>query len=86
MKGKRRFRIIDIQSIPGRTDMIAVIEPVGGCKLASGSLFSPEILGEWRFTSIGQFEPIDPTREPATMLVGIEGPNCLKNGMELIEK
>ena len=79
-----KFEIVDVMSVPGRKDVLAVLKVISGdVSLASDSLSSPQLSGQWRIISTLTSNPA--MLNALQVAVGLDGPLGLLPGMELVE-
>lgn len=82
---RNSFEVVELMSVPGRKDMIAVLKVIAGdIYSVHGTLSCPSLAGNWRVTSVLTSTPTlnDITR----VAVGLDGPPGLVPGMLLSDK
>lgn len=80
MKTVNTFEVVELMSVPGRKDKLAVLRVLSGSPFqVQGALKSPQVGGTWRVTSALPSQSPDPTR----VAVGLDGPAGLTTGMLL---
>ncbi len=79
--------VIDVVSVPGRADQLAVAEVISGEPRGQMILRSPDEPGLWRVTEFAHFQPTFSTdRERLPIgLEGIDSSSPLRAGLRLVE-